>query len=351
MQRIIQRAARASRRAGRRREEKNQHMRNAESWERNQNRLQLARSSASNIVEARKTRQVDFETGPIAPRRDVGDKALSYGTISMYQMHLPEKDPEKRLKYMHIAEGDRVVVTQGREKGRIGTVNNVSTERDSVQVKGINTVDVVIPDWVQREEGDTRKIVPAAQHVPIEHVKLVYPLPDPETGVPRDTIIDRLVMVNRQWNKDKRKWELGDRLIPGTRTIIPWPEKAEREYEDNEEDTLRITVEEQTFRPFLLHPPMPTSVIDELRGKYSVYRTRHDWDYVRKKELEEEKLEKRKQLGRTMRTPLQELAERREAEKVSRQKDLTEEQLAKIGEVIAQERQKTQSAVKKMAAQ
>merc|ERR1711939_384049 len=112
----------------------------------------------------------------------------------------------------------------------------------------------------------------------------------------------------------KKEWTQGDRLIPGTNTIIPWPEKADEYHEDFENDTLRLNVDEQTFRPFLLHPPMPLSVIDELRNKFSRFRTRHDWDFIERKELEDEREEKRK--------------------------DLSDEQLAKIGEVIAAERAK-----------
>lgn len=83
---------------------------------------------------------------------------------------------------------------------------------------------------------------------------------------------------------------------------------------------------------------MPLSVIDELRHKYSKFRTRHDYEYQMKKELEDAKTEDRKDLIKTMRTPLQELAELRAREKQQQKKELTPEQLARIGEVIARER-------------
>ena len=46
-------------------------------------------------------------------------------------------------------------------------------------------------------------------------------------------------------------------------------------------DTLRIDVDTQTWTPTLLRAPLPGTVIDELRGKYSVFRTRHDADYLK----------------------------------------------------------------------
>ena len=350
MQKVIQRTERAKRVATRRWQKQHDHHLNAESWERNQHQQRKTRAANTSIREARKNRHVDWEAGSLAPRRDVGDQAITYGSMSIYELQMRDKDPEQRLKWFHITEGDRVVVTKGRERGKIATVQEVNKEKNSVQLKEVNMVDVSIPDWIQREQEDNRKVVATAQQMPIEHVKLVYPLPDPETGVPRDVIIDRLTHINRIYDKDEREWTEGDRVILGTNTIIPWPGRAEPEYEDNDEDTLRITVEEQTFRPFLLHPPMPMSVIDELRNKYSRFRTRHDWEYVQKKEAEDEKMERRKGLGKTMRTPLQELAELRQTQKKAKERELTDEQLARIGEVIAQEKQRMENAVKQLEA-
>ena len=45
-------------------------------------------------------------------------------------------------------------------------------------------------------------------------------------------------------------------------------------------DTPRITTELETWHPSLGMPPFPISVIDELRGKYSRFRTRHTDEYI-----------------------------------------------------------------------
>jgi len=250
---------------------------------------------------------------------------------------------------IHLAEGDRVVVVRGRDMGKIGEVTDVFREKGAVTVKGVNVIDVFVPEWLRQEEGlETTEIQAHARALPAADVKLVYPLPDPETDIPRDVIIDRLVLVNRRYDKDKREWDDGHRLIPGTDTVIPWPEKSEPQHEANPDDTLRITSEHQTFRPFLLHPPMPSSVLDELRNKYSKFRTRHDWEYIQQKNQEDAKMGKRKELIKGMRTPLQELAELRRRQREVREKELSEQQLVKIGEVIAQERAKAVGAVRQM---
>ena len=259
-------------------------------------------------------------------------------------MNLVEHPPERRLKWWHIEAGDRVVLIRGREKGRIGMAWRRDRRKNTVEINDINVVDFYIPPFVPRPEGDTRKVVGHSQAVPIEDVRLVYPLPDPATGVPKDVVIDRLVPINRGL-EGKRK---GDRVIAGTNTIIPWPEKPDKELQDHEDDTLRITVEEETFRPMLLRPPMPMSVIDELRNKYSSFRTRHDWEFEEKIRQIDARVERKKELSKTMRTPLQELAELRARQKAAQEKELSDVHLAKIGEVIAQERARATDAVKQL---
>lgn len=56
---------------------------------------------------------------------------------------------------------------------------------------------------------------------------------------------------------------------------------------DGEMDTSRVDIEASTFVASLKEPPMPSTVIDELRNKYSRFRTRHDPEYLREKMLED----------------------------------------------------------------
>ena len=47
-------------------------------------------------------------------------------------------------------------------------------------------------------------------------------------------------------------------------------------------DTLRLDIDTPTWTPTLLRAPLPGSVIDELRGKYSKFRTRHDPEFLKR---------------------------------------------------------------------
>lgn len=175
--------------------------------------------------------------------------------------------------------------------------------------------------------------------IPLSAVRLVYPLPNPELGSLRDVIIVEL----RRSSNGERSLGYGGRYVAGTepRIYIPFPEKPIEENMDYEIDTLRIEVEEKTWTPTLFQPPMPTSIIDELRNKYSIFRDRHDEDYIRKRdrlvaELENERSEK----GHLMLTPLEEYHRMKMLEKSRTvQKPLDNELLSNIGELMARNAQ------------
>ena len=85
---------------------------------------------------------------------------------------------------------------------------------------------------------------------------------------------------------------------------------------------------------------MPGSVIDELRNKYSIFRTRHDPEYIAAKMKEDEENEEKKKLIEKMRTPLQEINRlERKMKRAKGKGKLTDEMLERIGKVIATKRQ------------
>lgn len=346
MQKVIQRSQQAKRQADRRFKKMLEHAEKGEAWSRANEARRLRKFNHGLIKDARAARKEDWARGALAPRRDVGDLAEKYGSVDIFHMNFAEKQEAKKLEWHHIVEGDRVVVIRGRDKGKIAEVEDLDKSRDAVKVKGLNVGDVNIPEFVQQEE-QSQSMMSVSFHIPIEDVRLVYPLPDEETGTMQDVVIERLERVDEQWDPVKREYDEGQRAIPETNTLIPWPEKIDPKEEDKPDDTLRINVEEETFRPMLMSPPMPMTVIDELRNKYSKFRTRHDWEYVQKKEAEDARAEKRKGLGKTMRTPLQELADMRAKQKAAAERVLTDEQMAKIGEVIASERAKAMEGLRR----
>jgi large subunit ribosomal protein L24 len=239
-------------------------------------------------------------------------------------------------------------------------------------------VDFRPPAWQMAAEKDYRPIRPYDAPLKMDDVRLVHSVTDPKTGETREVIVDsmearrRIVVgtednsVRVQAGKSLPIYEDGKvvayteakdhayrlrgykqetvRIIPGLETeIVKVVDERALEDEAYEEpyyddDTLLITVEEETFVPPLTTTPMPGSVIDELRSKYSKLRTRHDDEYLEaraEKDIEKEVvMEKRERL---MRTPQQELRERRDAlikEEVEK-RELSGNALLKIGKAMA----------------
>ncbi|KAI9717701.1 MAG: Nuclear envelope morphology protein 1 [Chrysothrix sp. TS-e1954] len=214
----------------------------------------------------------------------------TYGTFTMKQSGVPPPKPKpQQRKDFFIAVGDRVCVVNGRDgiRGKIGKVTDVDEAADTVALEGVNLMDVAVfgNRMQQSLYGDIRHAF--ADLIPVDDVRLVYPLPDPSTGVPRDTLLRNLVRRNDHFDiyKNEKVW---DRYLEPQHVRIPWPEKDEPEHIDRDGDTLRINVEEASFLPSLLRPPMPLGVIDELRKRTSKFRDRHDPEYVAKKMAEDD---------------------------------------------------------------
>ncbi|KUI57694.1 54S ribosomal protein L40, mitochondrial [Cytospora mali] len=327
-------------------------------------RMSATQHSHRALKEAARRRREDWEMGPLAPQRDTPLKDSTdayYGTIGL-RRNMGEDFPEKQRelacrwaggrKTFCVKPGDRVAIMEGPDKGKIGIVKFISEEQGNVSLEGEHLQhNFTVPDYMSKlqAEGGAVYAQLAEYRVPLQAIRLVHPLKDPATGKVRDVIINELAV--KDYYKDKATGrETWARVVPGLNIEIPWPkafEDAERQeledpIDDNPGDTLRLDAEETTFVPTLLRPPMPSEVLDELRNRYSKFRTRHEPAYIAKKEAEEaEKVARRKAL-KTMQTPLQELNARIKEERKARgQPELTDEMLARIGEVMARNRKRT----------
>ncbi|KAG8164259.1 hypothetical protein KVR01_006177 [Diaporthe batatas] len=364
MQKLMRRTAQAERQAIRRAKKGSKMLKMARQREDFKQRMGGTQETHASLRDAVRRRREDWEMGPLAPQRDtpLRDETGAYwGSISL-RRNLADTLPEKQRdlacrwaggrKTLCIKAGDRVAVMEGPDAGKISTIQYVQEEGGFVALEGDNLKqNFTVPEYMSNLQKGQKPIhVQATEYrAPINAVRLVHPLKDPISGVTRDVIINELVV--RNYYKDKVTGrESWSRVVPGLNVEIPWPkafEDAERQelegtFDDNACDTLRIDVEEKTFVPTLLRPPMPAEVIDELRNRYSKFRTRHEESYIAKKEAEEAEKAARKRSIKTMSTPVQELNAKIKAERKARgQPELSEDMLAKIGEVMARNRNRT----------
>lgn len=192
-----------------------------------------------------------------------------------------------------------------------------------------------------RQQGESRKSVPYAMPIPWSQLKLVHALRDDESGTFRDVIIDTLqVIPSRSTRNQDDSISRGRRYIPSLNLDLPWPETTATEHKTHPDDTPRLNVDISTNdNPVLAYAPMPTSVIDELRNKYSRFRTRHGPAFIAKHNARQEATERKKMLIKLVTTPSMEMyAKVKEEKEKNRQTQLSDEQLAVIGEAIVRER-------------
>lgn len=148
MQKVIRRSLLAERQAQRRIIRRRETVdRQTRKTNREQNLYQRSQDTKL-IRDAKLYRREDWELGPLAPRRDVGDNADKYGTLGQGALRGPLLEKAAREKareciggrYMNIVQGDRVVLLDGRDKGKIGKIIAVDTQRCEFTVEGLNMV-------------------------------------------------------------------------------------------------------------------------------------------------------------------------------------------------------------------
>ena len=218
-------------------------------------------------------------------------------------------------------------------------------------------MDVRVPEYMlaSEVEQDKRAIRSVEQPVPFSWILLVTQLKNEDTGLLEDVICEKVETTKPMYEKHPTGTKVHFRrfitMEDSSKIFIPYPgqgPKGRKERQDAEEektkdtpaDTLRMEVEQKTFVPTLLRPPMPNSVIDELRNKYSIFRTRHDPEYIEKKLKEDKEKEEKKKLIAMMRTPVKEINRLEKKMKKAKGKGkLTAEMLERIGKVIMEKRQ------------
>ena len=147
MQKVIRRTVLAEAQAARRLARRKERFEREKAKSKRENIDFIRRGESADIKLARRTRREDWELGSLAPRRDVGLKKETYGTIDAMRIRGEIMSLEERLRvnpeggrYANIVVNDRVVLLAGRDKGKIGKVIEMDAKRQEVTVEGLNLV-------------------------------------------------------------------------------------------------------------------------------------------------------------------------------------------------------------------
>lgn len=140
MQKVIQRTATARKQAQKKlfRAQKKDDLANRK------DNIRMRRDYNKAIIDsiklARTSRWEDYRKGDIAPKRDSGLEATTFGAIDAALLHPPTIPKPQRRKHILFAAGDRVCVIRGRDQGKINEITQVNEESETVTIKDINTV-------------------------------------------------------------------------------------------------------------------------------------------------------------------------------------------------------------------
>jgi len=103
-------------------------------------RREFNKSIIGNAKAARQARWEDWSKGPLAPKRDAGPQATTYGTIDGQAMHPPKIPNHLRRKHILFTPGDRVCIMRGRDAGKINEITQVNEDSETVLIKELNMV-------------------------------------------------------------------------------------------------------------------------------------------------------------------------------------------------------------------
>lgn len=81
----------------------------------------------------------DLRLGPLAPRRDVGPDR-EFAAINQTLFSPNDVDEATRISRWPFEPGDRVVILQGPDKGKIGILDSCDISNQSVKVRDMNLV-------------------------------------------------------------------------------------------------------------------------------------------------------------------------------------------------------------------
>jgi large subunit ribosomal protein L24 len=167
--------------------------------------------------------------------------------------------------------------------------------------------------------GQKADLQPQAFPVAFDDVRHVIPLEDTETGKLQNVLVQHAYAAGPYHERAAHsKLPRYSRYVAGLDIEIPWPKEEEPAITDGDMDTPRMEVETSTFVATLSQPPMPSTVIDELRNKYSKFRTRHDPEYLRAKMTEDYEKEYRETMN--LWTPKKEAANLRMSQGLEKRK-------------------------------
>ena len=142
MQKVVQRRVAAERQALRRAAKQRSKVDNGKEWGARYQVVSRNKQETVYFKEEKFRRREEYEVGPLlAPRRDTGHIKDTYGTVDPNVIQIPKLH---WTQYKHFkcpfAVGDRVLITKGKDAGKIGGISEVSRESGYARITELRKV-------------------------------------------------------------------------------------------------------------------------------------------------------------------------------------------------------------------
>lgn len=151
MQKLIQRTSAAQRQAARRAVRQSGKRENEfEQQNRQQHKAKNA-SLGMYMKSERERRREVYEAGKLAPRYDAGENVRNYATVDPYVLQGVSRTwAQYKDDVCPFEEGDRVVVTRGRDQGKISRIQSLDIKAGHVKLAGLNQVRTITHSTITR---------------------------------------------------------------------------------------------------------------------------------------------------------------------------------------------------------
>lgn len=212
------------------------------------------------------------------PARKVFEDRLYKHHPPFLQLQMNYNVPEKEvIDPPPFVEGDRVQLTTGPEKGKIGTVHSVYKDGNCVFVEGLGgTTSVVIPRsmWLQ---GQNKPYANIPNPIKYDKLRLVSQVKN-EDGTVEDVAIHSVSFSGTTYDKERNKIMPVRRAKHDPSIIIPYPLPPDPvKPSDEKYATAPDVVRERTFYPpSLAQGPIPTGALDQIRNPHSKWHKDRD---------------------------------------------------------------------------
>jgi large subunit ribosomal protein L24 len=142
MQKVVQRRLAAEHQAVRRAAKQKSKIDNAKEWSARWQTMSRSKQETVYFKNEKFRRREEYEVGPLlAPRHDTGHLKEIYGVVEPSVIQIPKLH---WTMYKHLkspfAVGDRVLVTKGKDAGRIGTLSEVQPDSGYVRISDLRKV-------------------------------------------------------------------------------------------------------------------------------------------------------------------------------------------------------------------